>query len=100
VLPPFMSPAPLPPSSLVPSSRRFDVCNSGADNDRVARARAPLSSVQPPVWPPSSHPLSLSLSLSLSVSRFIFSRGARHVGTYVTERRREQVPPYSGSLPP
>jgi len=63
VLPPFM---PLSPRSLsVPSSRHFDVCNFVADNDRVARARAPLSSVQPPVCPP---PLLSSLLLSLSPS--------------------------------
>lgn len=69
MLPPFIPLAPhlsfFFPS--VPSSRHFDVCNSVADNARVARARAPLSSVQPPVWPP-------LFSRLLFHSLFIFSR--------------------------
>jgi len=65
---PFHAPSFHVPSRSVPSSRHFDVCDSVADNDRVARARAPLSSVQPPVWSPLLSLLLLSLSLSLSLS--------------------------------
>lgn len=53
------------------------MCSSVANNARVARARAPLSSVQPPVWPP------LLFFCSLS---FL---GACVPGIYTSHRERD-----------